>query len=247
MQCEHAQEFISEYVTGEMDTALAVSLENHLNICPICQDMVDGLRLLWTTLDQLPTVDPPPAFHDLVMKRITDEEIAADRAAAPKPRMPSWRALLQPRSLAYAAVLLVLLLSAELVQVQRAALGPLGLVMKLIHPVPLLQAQSVEWMPNGQGGGTLKVRLQAHARVNGAVQRLHYHLQLDRKDGAAAPIRAMNPYREGDLVSGLTAVAELPLNYTPSDNTDALTITLTPAESGSQESQTIPIPLSPSP
>src|SRR5437016_832085 len=140
MQCEHAQEFISEYVTGEMDAALAVSLENHLNGCEACRDTVDGLRRLWTTLEQMPVVDPPPSFHAAVMKRISEEEKAAERAAAQRQRVPAWRGLLQPRSFAYAAVALIVLLSAELVQVQRAALGPLGLVLNVLHPVPLLRS-----------------------------------------------------------------------------------------------------------
>ena len=57
MQCDHAQEFVSEYVTGEMDQALAVTLENHLSACAACAGTVEGLRRLWTTLDQLPVVE----------------------------------------------------------------------------------------------------------------------------------------------------------------------------------------------
>ena len=63
MKCEHAQEFLSEYVTGEMDRALAVSLENHLMVCAPCSETVEGLRRLWHTLDDMPVIEPPPSFH----------------------------------------------------------------------------------------------------------------------------------------------------------------------------------------
>src|SRR5947209_2154263 len=127
MKCEHAQEFLSEYVTGEMDRALAVSLENHLAVCEPCTETVEGLRGLWLTLDDMPLIEPPASFHASLMDRIAAEQIREERAARAPIRVPAWRGVMQPRVFAYAAVAIVLLLGAELVQVQRAALGPLGL------------------------------------------------------------------------------------------------------------------------
>jgi hypothetical protein len=245
MQCEHAQEFISEYVTGEMDHALAVTLEHHLIVCAQCRDAVEGLRRLWDSLEQMPVVEPPPTFHMMVMDRIAEEQAQTKRAARLPMRLPSLRGLLQPRSLAYAAVTLVLLLSAELVQVQRAALGPLGLVLSVVHPVPLLKMQKVGWMPNGQGGGTLNVRLQAHAQANGAISRLLFKVQLDRKDGAISA-EAKPVYVEGELSSEQPTVLNIPLTYTPSDAAEVLHVTLTSVE-GAGEDKTIAIPLSPVP
>ena len=244
MQCEHAHEFISEYVTGEMDAALAVSLENHLGACMACRDTVADLRRLWSSLDEMPLVDPPESFHSTLMKRINEEEASTERAARPTMRIPAWRNIVHPRVFAYAAVMLVLLLSAELVQVQRAALGPLGWVLNTIHPAPLLRSHTVAWMPNGSGGGTLTVRLQAHSQANGALSRQRFHIQLLRKDGAL-PGGLKRVARDGELSSDQPTVLDIPLDFTPSADTDVLELTVTSDEAGGGEGRTVPIPLAP--
>ena len=244
MKCEHAQEFLSEYVTGEMDRALAVTLENHLSICAPCTETVEGLRSLWCTLDEMPVIEPPSSFHASVMERIAAEQIQEERAARAPIRVPAWRGLMQPRALAYAAAAIVLLLGAELVQVQRAALGPLGLVLNIVHPMPLLQTQKVAWAPNGQGGGILTVSLQAHAQINGAVTRRHVRVDLHRNTGAALGAAA-SISKDGEIRSDQTTVMELPLNFTPHSGTDALEISLTPLEPAVEDPQTVTLPLAP--
>jgi hypothetical protein len=244
MQCEHAQEFISEYVTGEMDRALAVTLENHLSACAACTEAVDGVRRLWTTLDQLPVVEPSPSFHVTLMERISAEQSREEREAKAPVRGSTWRGLFQPRVFAYAAVALVLLLSAELVQVQRAALGPLGLVLNVLHPAPLLRTQKVEWNPNGQGGGTLKVLLQSHAQVNGADNQMHFRLQLTGRT-AMLSSNIRQAVFEGEITSDKVTVIEIPLTYTPVDEGESVRVTLTPVDAGAEQGQTIVIPLAP--
>jgi hypothetical protein len=244
MQCEHAQEFISEYVTGEMDRALVVTLENHLSACAACTETVHGLRRLWATLDQLPVVEPPASFHVTLMERISDEQRREAREAKAPVRVSAWRGVFQPRVFAYAAAALVLLLSAELVQVQRASLGPLGLVLNILHPAPLLRTQKVEWTPTGQGGGTLRILLQSHAQINGAVSQIHVHLQLTGKAPTIAPSIRQATF-DGEITSDKVTVVEIPLTYTPSDEAEVVRLKLTPVDGGTEQSQTIAIPVSP--
>jgi anti-sigma factor RsiW len=242
MQCEHAQEFLSEYVTGEMDRALAVTLENHLTACNACTEAVEGLRQLWRTLDQMPTVEPPPTFHAALMERISLEQAQEQRAARAPVRAPSWRRVFQPQVFAYAAVAVLLLVGAELVQVQRAALGPVGAIVSILHPAPLLSAQRVEWQPSGQGGGTMTVLLQAHSQVNGAIGRQHAHLQLQRKDGANIP-GADTSFRDVDLNSDQPTLISFRLGFTPSAATDVLRVTLTSIDGSSDDRRTVDIPV----
>ncbi len=246
MQCEHAHEFLSEYVSGEMDRALVVTLENHLDACSACTDTVEGLRRLWNTLDDMSLVEPPTSFHSSLMQRISAElQIQSNAAAAPR-RVRSWRGLLQPHAFAYAAVVLVLLLGAEFVQVQRAGLGPLGLLMNLVHQTPPLQTEQVQWAPNGRGGGLLTLRLQAHPQVNGAIRRDQVRVQLVRKNGAAYP--GTRPVaRVAELASDRVTTVSLPLDFTPSESTDVIDLTLMPLDSAGAESQTVEVPLGPAP
>ena len=241
MKCEHAQEFLSEYVTGEMDRALAVSLENHLIVCAPCTETVEGLRRLWHTLDDMPVIEPPLSFHAAVMDRIAAEQIQVERAARPAVRVPAWRGLLQPRVFAYAAVAIVLLLGAEFVQVQRAALGPLGLVLNVVRPVPALKHQSVEWKPNGLGGGTLMVSLQAHAQVNGAGARRQVRVELKRPELSSAGPVAM----EADINSDRPTVLEMPVSFTPDSTLDTLTVTVSSTDASMEDPQTLSLPLPP--
>ncbi|HLJ56154.1 MAG TPA: zf-HC2 domain-containing protein [Chthonomonadaceae bacterium] len=243
MQCEHAQEFLSEYVTGEMDQALAVALENHLAVCRACTEAVDGLRGLWRTLDAMPLIEPPASFHASLMERIAAEQASAERAARTVARPPAWRTLFQPRAFAYAAAVLILLLGAELVQVQRAALGPLGLVLNLLHPTPLLQSEHATWMPNGQGGGVLTVTLQAHAQANGAVTRRLVRVQLHRTEPAAPRVAAVA--REVGIRSDRATQVDLPLDYTPHNGLDTLDVTVAGGDGAPDEGQSVAIPLAP--
>jgi anti-sigma factor RsiW len=240
MKCEHAQEFLSEYVTGEMDRALAVTLENHLRACASCTNTVEDLRRLWSTLDEMPTIEPPASFHANLMERIAAEQVQEERTVKPPLRVPAWKSLMQPRFYAYAAVAIILILGTEFVQVQRAALGPLGLVLNVLHPAPPLQSEKVAWTSNGQGGGTLSVSLQAHAQVNGAITRRHAVVHLHHGSGASSPIS-----KHGEISSDQSVVIELPLNFTPRAGTDTLDVSVTPPDSTGEDAQTVSLPLAP--
>ena len=241
MQCEHAQEFLSEYVTGDMDQALAVTLENHLRACEPCAEAVESLRRVWSTLDELPTIEPPATFHASLMERISADIERQERAAKAPVRLPVWRAFVQPRSFAYAAAAVALILGAELVQVQRAALGPVGTILNIVRPAPVLQMHKVEWMPNDHNGGTLTVRIQAHAQANGAALRQHARIEVRHADGT--PLQEPGPaLKEGEVSSDQPASFAIPLTFTPRQNADVVDVTLS-SNDGIGEPRTVILPV----
>jgi hypothetical protein len=171
MQCQHACELLSDYVSGDLDRALMVSLENHLAGCAGCREQVDGLKRAWGALDRIQEVDPPPFFHENIMARMHAERAAAEEASLRTRAMWDWRLLFRPRALAVAAAVLIVLLAGA--HVRQPAVGarffdPLGWVLALFHPAAAppavgLQSGQAEWLPDPRGGGTLVVHLKAAA------------------------------------------------------------------------------------
>jgi hypothetical protein len=244
MQCDHAQELFSDYVTGEIDRALTVSIENHLSVCKDCRETVEDLRRAWAMLDQMPVVEPPPQFHANLMSRLAEAQVQAE-VARPSAGW-DWRTLFRPRALAFAATILILLMaSAEVVQTQRAALGPLGWVMNLFRPAPnLLQTARAEWIPDPMtGGGVLTVYLKAKPISVIAPTRYSYSLSLDTQHTETFVGDAVSKH-EGEISSEKETTVTWRSDVPPRNTSSALTISLSPADEPMDPNpQTIPIPI----
>jgi hypothetical protein len=246
MQCDHAQELFSDYVTGEIDRALTVSIENHLAVCKDCRETVGDLRQAWAMLDQMPVVEPPPLFHATLMGRLAEEQAQAVTEAARPAVHWDWRALFRPRALAFAATILILLMAgAEVVQTQRAALGPLGWMMNLFRPAPsALQTARAEWVPDPvTGGGRITVYLKAKPVSVVAPTRYSYRLYLEtqRKEPVAS-VEA--PRREGEVSSETETTITWHSEMPPSDPSTALKIELSPADEPNElNPPSLPIPI----
>ena len=243
MQCNLAQELFSDYVSGEIDRAKSVSLENHLQTCSECQLEVDGLRQVWSELDEMPAVSPPANFHTLVMTRL-DEELsyqASERAEVRKPTfMETLRSFFQARNLAYTAVALALLLGVQAVQSNRAAMGPLDWAIQLLHPNHPLKTQRVELSPTATGGETITVHLQANALSMSGPTKFNYRLQVVRKDGVAEPaLSSAEKTGEFDSLKETSVSLEVPTAL--SEQGHELKLTLTPAEGGLETNQSLPL------
>ncbi len=189
MQCKQAQELFSDHVAGHLDRALSVSLDNHIGSCAGCRAEVLGLRRVWTSLEALPSVEPPAFFHDNLMHRIGMEQDKVVEAAQRQRAGWNWRALFLPRSpvFAGAAVLVLALLGMGGLHIQHASLDPLGALWRLVSPAshmnaapPALQTARAQWHPNGLGGGTLTVYAQALPGAAVSVKALNYQVG-DRK------------------------------------------------------------------
>lgn len=238
MQCENAQELFSDYVAGEMDRALTVSLENHLNACAQCREKVAGLRSVWKTLNEMPVIEPPVLLHANIMERLDAER--AKEIESPRRAVWDWRSLFRPRTLAFAATaVIVLLAGTEVFQAQRAELGPLGAILRILHPPASprpasgLQAQSAEWIPGAQGG-VLVLRLHATPAPDGSVNTSSYRVTVS---GHTAMVTSGS-------AEGKDLIVSVPLDSAPAGKTVSITVTPTDRP---QEPQSYSVPLSPAP
>ncbi|MBC7528287.1 MAG: hypothetical protein H7308_12135 [Chthonomonadaceae bacterium] len=142
MQREDARELFSDYITGELDRAKTVALENHLTATPESREEVEALRRVWETLDKAPTVEPPAFFHENLMRRIEmEDEKAQEAGAKQKAAGWNWKSLLRPRSLALGLTACVLTLSVvEVRQSNGASLNPIEPIIRLFRPAPVVDA-----------------------------------------------------------------------------------------------------------
>lgn len=221
MKCDDANELFSDYVSGNMEAALTVSLENHLASCAQCRETVATLRQVWETLDHMPAVEPPPFFHENMMSRIAAETTRAE--ATRRNLVWDWRALFRPRTLAYAAALVVLLfLGMEGLHATRASLDPLGSMLHMLQPAPApvmeLHTAHAEWSPNIEGGGVLTVHLQAQPGQDGQSSTLACTINLP--GGVLAP----NVKTEAAVSSDKETILYIPTTGKP--NVGNITVTL---------------------
>ena len=102
MSCERMENRILAYVDGRLKENERAEVEKHLKSCAICRVRVTEFRAVSDLLDELPMIEPSPAFDVRVRARIAAE-----------PVKQSWLALLMaslrpsPR-IAFAASLLLL-------------------------------------------------------------------------------------------------------------------------------------------
>lgn len=234
MQCDLAQQFFSDYVTGTVDSALLVTLEHHLATCEGCRETVSELKSLWSTLDQMPVVEPSPNFHSALMERIYEQQNGLERPIVVPRKAWNWRRIFQPTVLAYAATAIILLTSVELVQIQRASLGPIGLIASLIARSPVVDDTAANWAPSGVAGGVLRVRFKVRPLANGAANRLHYRLKLLRATGEVETVG------EGDCTSQQRVTATASLGNAPALS-DHLQICVSAQDTPGENEQAYPI------
>ena len=191
MQCQQANEFFSDYIERTLDSALTVSVDNHLVACASCREEIEGLRSLWTELVRMPVIEAPVALHAGILS-VLDVHLAETSRETTASRVPSFNwdlsQLFRPRTLAYAAVLIVFVLGGLKVMGTQAGLG------WLIHssytpPVaagPLaISATRSQWSANADGSGTLTIALQTALSKEAPFASLHYY-KAELKKGVTA-------------------------------------------------------------
>jgi anti-sigma factor RsiW len=98
MKCEDVSHELILYLDGKSRLADHQEIERHLATCADCRARAEEFRRMWTTLDELPAVEPSFGFDARVRRRI---------AAEPQRRWFGW-SVLRPR-LAFSAALLIAL------------------------------------------------------------------------------------------------------------------------------------------
>ena len=163
MRREDAQEHYSDYITGSLDKAKTVALENHLKSDPQSREEVEALRSVWETLDRAPMVETPAFFHENLMRRIEMEEEKAAEALTLRKKGWSWKSLLQPKSLAAFGAAAVLVLSfTQARHTSGASLNPLEPIIRLFKSdadATSMATKSAKWQVNSLGKGELHIHL----------------------------------------------------------------------------------------
>ena len=226
MQCQHAHELFSDYITQDIDRALNVSFENHLASCHACQQEVASLRNTWVALDTLSIEEPPAFFRENLLSRYDEMQNEAEAEANRKWGFLNIAEWFKPRAtLAYAAsALIIILLGAEMVQSQRAMIGPFSWVSQMFratpktntNSLPFLQVSKAEWQPTTESDakGNLKVTLRP---VSMPDYKGEVYYRLNIAGSKEAP-------KTGALNQEADTVVEIPMEATPAS--DAITVTL---------------------
>jgi hypothetical protein len=241
MKCEEAGELFSEFISGDIEAALAVTLENHLSGCSGCRQAVADVKLVWSSLDDMEIVETPPYFHENLMSRIIAAENAREEAEAARRTTFDWRKMFQPRTLAYAASLLAVLLAGMGgLHVSKAALDPIGSLLHLFRSTPPhtveLSTSRAEWSPNGQGTGALIVYLKAQPEPDGKTSTLKCVVNLP------ADILTAGTKTDVIVTSDSETSISIPVKTLPAQS--SISVTLSSDENGqSAASKTEPVTL----
>ena len=98
MSCSRMENKILGYVDGRLKEAERLEVEKHLAACPACRMRVNEFRAVSGLLDELPVIEPSPAFDLRVHARL-----------AALPARQSWWAWFMPAPrVAIAAAMLLL-------------------------------------------------------------------------------------------------------------------------------------------
>ena len=98
MSCERMESRILAYVDGRLNESERAEVQKHLDACPVCRVRATEFSSVSDLLDELPVIEPSPAFDVRVRARIAAE-----------PVKQSWWAWLRPSPrIALAASMLLL-------------------------------------------------------------------------------------------------------------------------------------------
>ena len=89
MSCSRMENKILGYVDGRLKEAERLEVEKHLAACPACRMRVNEFRAVSGLLDELPVIEPSPAFDLRVHARVAAEPVKQSWWAwfAPSPRV----------------------------------------------------------------------------------------------------------------------------------------------------------------
>ena len=74
MKCRKIQRKLSAYMDGEVDEDLKTTIEEHIQHCQECQQLLGELDKTWNLLSLLPEAEPVPYFFTRLNARLTSEK-----------------------------------------------------------------------------------------------------------------------------------------------------------------------------
>src|SRR5215475_4220565 len=102
MSCERMESRILAYVDGRLSESEFAEVQKHLDACPVCRVRATEFSSVSDLLDELPMIEPSPAFDVRVRARIAAEPIKQNWWDA------VWASLLPSSRIAFAASTLLL-------------------------------------------------------------------------------------------------------------------------------------------
>lgn len=89
MNCGHTEKKLVAYLDGKLAISERRQLEAHLAVCAACRERAEGFRSVWDVLDELPALEPSPAFDNRVRARVQQEPhgVGFWNWIVPSPRM----------------------------------------------------------------------------------------------------------------------------------------------------------------
>jgi len=100
MLCEQTEESLSLYIDDALSLPARVTVDEHLNRCPVCRTHVAELRAISRGLGMLPQVVPPVDLSDCIVDALMIEAAAQSQTAKPSlgVRFVHW---LEPKLMPY--------------------------------------------------------------------------------------------------------------------------------------------------
>lgn len=89
MSCSKMENKILPFVDGRLKASEVLEVEKHIAVCPACSLRVNEFRAVSGLLDELPVLEPSPAFDIRVRARVAAEPVRQSWWAsfAPSPRV----------------------------------------------------------------------------------------------------------------------------------------------------------------
>ena len=89
MNCTRMESKILGYVDGRLKESERLEMEKHLSTCGACQLRVNEFRAVGSLLDEVPQIEPSPAFDVRVRARVAAEPVKQGWLAwfTPSPRV----------------------------------------------------------------------------------------------------------------------------------------------------------------
>jgi hypothetical protein len=135
MKCPQESGNVADLVVGyaarTLDPVRQVAFEQHLELCPICHEMVAAQRAVWSALDELTPLPVSADFDASLYQRIAEEQPSA-----------SWWRLLRPERLWRPAVPVAAACAVLMVAFLLKAPAPSATSEE--QPQPRLQIEQVE-------------------------------------------------------------------------------------------------------
>jgi len=83
LECKHVWEHISEYLDQQLDAALLMDIEKHLENCEVCSAILDSTRNILVLTADNRTYELPVGFSERLHKRLAKEILEENNGKNP--------------------------------------------------------------------------------------------------------------------------------------------------------------------